>query len=216
MAKKITIKPAKSSEKVIGRLSLYRRLLLRLQVDQLNIYSHELAILAGVSAAQVRRDIMTIGYEGSPNKGYNKQQLIESIGSYLDDPQGQRLALVGVGHLGRAVLNYFSGKRPNLTIAAAFDEDVSRTGRVIHGIRCHSIESLVDVVREKEITVGIIAVPANEAQDVASKLVEGGVRGIVNFAPVSLNVPKDVYVTDLDITTTFETTAYFARRRENL
>ena len=216
MAKKSATKSIKSSEKVVGRLSLYRRLLLRFQVDQLNIYSHELATLAGVSAAQVRRDIMTIGYEGSPNKGYNRQHLIESIGSYLDDPHGQRLALVGVGHLGRAALNYFSGKRPNLTIAAAFDSDPGRTGRVIHGTRCYPIESMVDVVREKDITVGIIAVPANAANDVAEKLVEGGVRGIVNFAPVSLNVPENVYVTDLDITTTFETTAYFARKMDSI
>lgn len=201
--------------RVVGRLCLYRRLLIRsLHEGTAHIYSHELAGLAGASAAQVRRDLMTIGFEGSPKRGYSKQGLIDSIGHFLDDPQGQRLALVGVGLLGRSIINYFVGKRPNLTIAAAFDIDPQRVNRVIHGCHCHPVDELAPIVRAQGISVGIITVPAGVAQNIADRLVEGGVRSIVNFAPVALRVPDGVYVQDIDITTTLETAAFFARRQD--
>lgn len=201
--------------RVIGRLSLYRRLLIRsLTEGSPNVYSHELAGLAGASAAQVRRDLMTIGFEGSPKRGYSRQGLIDSIGQYLDDPAGQRLALVGVGLLGRSIINYFVGKRPNLTIAAAFDIDPQRVNRVIHGCHCYPMEELQGIVRSHGISVGIITVPAGAAQSVADHLVGGGVRSIVNFAPVALRVPDGVFIQDIDITTSLETAAFYARRQD--
>ena len=110
--------------KTIGRLSQYRRLLgLRLAMGQRNVYSHELAAFAGVTAAQVRRDLMIVGAKGSPTKGYDVHALIECLGGVLDDPAGQRAALVGIGNLGRALLTYFHGRRPKLSIVAAFDVD---------------------------------------------------------------------------------------------
>ncbi len=201
-------------DKTIGRLSLYRRLLNRLFGEGVrNIYSHQLAVMAGVTPAQVRRDIMSIGYSGNPNKGYDLGELIESIGHSLDDPEGQRAALVGVGNLGRALLTYFSGRRPKLSIVAAFDSDPERTGRVIQGCRCYSIERLPEVVREHGITIGTITVPATEAQKVADTLVRAGIRGIMNFAPVRIRVPVTVYVEDIDMTMALEKVAYFARKK---
>ena len=167
--------------------------------------------MAGATAAQVRRDIMNIGYSGNPNRGYDVKELSGSIGSFLDEPEGQRAALVGVGNLGRAMLSYFAGRRPKLFIDAAFDNDPKKFGRVINGCHCFPIEEIGRVVAEKKITIGIITVPANEAQKTTDILVRAGVRGILNFAPVPLRIPSNVYVEDIDMTMSLEKVAYFAR-----
>lgn len=201
-------------DKTIGRLSLYRRLLNRLLDENVrNIYSHQLAAMAGVTAAQVRRDIMSIGYSGNPNRGYDLVEFIGSIGKSLDDPEGQRVALVGVGNLGRAILTYFTGRRPKLTIVAAFDNDPRKYNRVIQGCRCYSIEQLPEIVEALDITIGTITVPANEAQWVADLLVQAGIMGILNYAPVRIRVPSTVYVEDIDMSMALEKVAYFARKK---
>jgi redox-sensing transcriptional repressor len=202
------------SDKTIGRLSIYRRILNRLlSEDVRNVFSHQLAIMAGVTPAQVRRDIMSIGYSGNPNRGYGVIELIESIGHSLDDSEGQNVALVGVGNLGRAILTYFSGRRPKLSIVAAFDNDPRKYDRVIQGCRCYNIERMEDIVRELGITIGAITVPSGEAQKVANALVHSGVKGILNYAPVRIQVPLNVYVEDIDMTMALEKVAYFARKK---
>lgn len=201
------------SEKTIGRLSLYRRLLGTLLADGTRyVYSHQLAKLVGGTAAQVRRDVMAVGYNGSPVRGYDVQELIEAIRVYLDAPTLQGIALVGIGKLGRAIMAYFTGRRPNLSIVAAFDNDPYKADRVIHGCRCYVLEDLDRVVKEQGIRVAIIAVPATEAQAVADMLVRAGVAGILNFAPVRLQVPRHIYVEDIDMTMSLEKVAYFARQ----
>ncbi|MGI5865236.1 MAG: redox-sensing transcriptional repressor Rex [Myxococcales bacterium] len=202
-----------ASERTIGRLSLYRRALLRLQAEEHRpfVYSHELAVLTGVSAAQVRRDLMSIGYSGSPNRGYDIGELVRSIGEQLDDPTGQGMAVVGVGNLGRAIINYVSRQRPCLQVAAAFDKDPEKAGRVIQGCRVYPLEQMPEIVREKRVQIGVISVPASAAQDAADRLVAAGVSGILNFAPASVRVPANVYSEDLDLITTLEKVAYFAR-----
>jgi redox-sensing transcriptional repressor len=201
------------SEKVVGRLSLYRRVLSNIRkTGSRQLFSHDLAALAGVSAAQVRRDIMHIGYSGNPNRGYGVNDLLESIEVFLDTPGGQRAALIGVGNLGRSILSYFSGRRPHLTITAAFDSDPEKYGRVILGCRCYSMEELDTVIRSQQICCAIITTPADAAQPTADRLVAAGVRGILNFAPATVRVPANVYVEDIDMATSLEKVAYFARQ----
>ena len=200
------------SDKSIGRLSLYRRLLNVLQAEGIrNIYSHQLATIAGCTGAQVRRDLMVVGYCGSPTNGCEVPRLIESLREFLDAPGGQGVALVGVGNLGKAILSFFAGRRPNLQITAAFDNDSYKVNRVIHGCRCYSMENLYEVTQGQSIRLAIITVPAPAAQSVADALVKGGVRGILNFAPVRLRVPPHVYIEDIDMTVSLEKVAYFAR-----
>ena len=200
------------SAKTVGRLSLYRRLLARLQSEGTkNVYSHELATIAGCTAAQLRRDIMAIGYSGNPIHGYDVEQLIESIGRFLDARETIGVALVGVGNLGRAILHYFAGRRPKLAIVAAFDSDPQKAGRVIHDCRCYDVAEMPRIIGEKGIALAIITVPGDQAQRVADILIMAGVRGILNFAPAPLRTPKWVYVEDLDMTTSLEKVAYFAR-----
>lgn len=205
-----------ASGKTIGRLSLYRRVLSRLLSEgECSIFSHQLAALVGGTAAQVRRDMMSVGYTGSPTRGYDIQNLTDSIARFLESPEGQRVALVGVGNLGRALLAYFSGRRPKLSVEAAFDTDPGKCGRVIHGCRCYAMDDLSRVVSELGITIGVIAVPADQAQAVADRLCQTGVCGLLNFAPTRLWTPSSVYVEDIDMTMSLEKVAFFARQRAN-
>jgi len=204
-----------ASDKTIGRLSLYRRSLFRLQSESRPfVYSHEIAAETGVSAAQVRRDLMAIGYSGSPNRGYQTTELIKSISEQLDGPENTGVALFGLGNLGRAIIAYVSRQRPNLAIAAAFDADPAKTGRVIQGCRCYGVDEIQAIAKERSLKVGIVAVPAFAAQDAADRLVAAGITGLLNFAPHSLKVPSHVYVEELDLTLSLEKVAYFARRSQ--
>lgn len=202
------------SPKTISRLSLYRRLLATYNSAQSErIYSHELARCAGVSAAQVRRDIMGLGYSGTPNTGYDVRALIDNIAAHIDAPGGQQVGLVGIGNLGKAILSYFSsGKKTQLKVVAAFDIAPEKTDRLISGCRCYRIEQLPEVVRQEQISVGIIAVPAEMAQETAGLLMAAGITGILNFAPVPIKVLPRVYVENVDITIKLETVAFFAAR----
>jgi redox-sensing transcriptional repressor len=200
--------------KTIGRLSLYRRLLHGLlQTGKESVHSHELADLADATAAQVRRDLMVVGRAGTPRRGYNVRDLIDGIGAVLDAPMTQGVALVGAGNLGRAILAFFRGRRPKLSIMAAFDVDPAKIGQVIDGVRCYPAEEMERVIGEKNLRVGIVTVPASEAQRVADALVRSGVRGILNFAPVPLRVPDGVFVEQTDMTMSLEKAAYFARQK---
>lgn len=200
------------SERTIGRLSQYRSFLSRLlREDATHVYSHQLAAYCGVTSSQVRRDMMAIHHSGSPSRGYGLVALLGDIGRVLDEPAGERVAVVGVGNLGRALMAYFAGRRPKMEIAAAFDSDPAKVGRLFHGCRCHPMDELERVMAEAGIRVAVIAVPGGEAQAVASRLVQAGARGLLNFAPVRLTVPEGVHVEYIDMVMALEKVAYFAR-----
>lgn len=199
-------------EKTVERLILYRRLLLGFQGNGTNnIFSHQLATLAGVTSAQLRKDLTPTGYYGSPVHGYDIAQLMNSISEIIDAPQMQNVVLVGLGHLGRAVLDYFQGRRPKLQIIAAFDTDPVKINRVIHGCRCYHTNEMEKVIQENNSIVGILAVPLDEAQDIAERMVNAGIRGLLNYAPMRLDLPNDVYVENRDMIMAVEKAAYFAR-----
>ncbi len=201
------------SEKTIGRLSLYRSILHRLlREGTRHVFSHELAAMAGGTPSQVRRDLMDIGASGSPNKGYEVEGLIRSIGECLDPEEPEGVALIGAGNLGGAIMAFFSGRRPRLRIVAAFDTDPFKVNRVLHGVRCYPMSDLERILGEEGIRVAVLTVPGAEAQQVADRLVRAGVRGILNFAPVRLKVLPDVYVENADVAMQLEKVAYFARQ----
>lgn len=209
------------SEKTIERLILYRGLLLQANHEnESGIYSHQLARMAGFTPAQVRRDLMQVGYTGSPARGYDKVKLIQSISALVDPAEKREIALAGIGSIGRAILAYFHGRSSLLEITAAFDTDPEKTDRVIHGCRCHPVDRLTDIARERGIRTGILCVPAGAAQSVTDAFVEGGVRGILNYAPTRLIVPPDVYVENRDMIMAVEKVVYFSgfktgQRKEN-
>ena len=201
-------------EKTIERLALYRRLLSDLKEKGLeHLYSHQLAEFTRNTPAQIRRDIMTTGYAANARKGYSIEDLIKKIDDTLAGPQKQKIALVGIGNLGRAILAYFNNQHSALMIVAAFDSDEAKVNRVIAGCRCYHMKELEGKVREEGIDLAIITVPGRNAQEVADKLEAAGIAGILNFAPVPLKLPDSVYTDRIDITTAIEKVAYFASRK---
>ncbi len=203
-----------TSEKTVARLSLYRRCLTELaQAGSHHTYSHELAKLAGVTAAQVRRDLMVVGYDGSPRRGYEVMGLGQSIEQFLDGTDAQRAVLVGVGNLGRAILAYFRGKMPHLDIVAAFDNDPHKVDRVIMGCRCFEMARLEEIVSQEHAQTAILTVPADEAQRVADRLFQVGILGILNFAPARLRSPAGVFIEQMDMAVALQKVAYFSRQK---
>jgi redox-sensing transcriptional repressor len=199
--------------RTIGRLTLYWRTLRDLASEgQTNIYSHDLASRSRVTAAQVRRDLMFVGYSGTPARGYDVAKLREYIEAFVFPEEEQKAIIAGVGNIGRALLSFFVGRRPTLSIIASIESNPEKFGRMILGCPCYSIENAEDVIREQGITVGIIAVPDKEAQYVADVFVVAGIRGILNFARTALRVPSKVYVEDIDLAMSMDRVAFFARQ----
>ena len=155
---------------------------------------------------------MEIGYSGNPKTGYDIDELIKHIGDFLDNPQGEPVALIGVGNLGRALLDFFASQHPKLKIVAAFDNDPQKTGRVINGCRCYHISEAHTVIAQENIRVAILAVPAEAAQSASEMLIKAGIRGFLNFAPEPLHVPGKITVENIDMTMALEKTAFLARQ----
>ncbi|MBS0010777.1 MAG: redox-sensing transcriptional repressor Rex [Bacteroidales bacterium] len=198
--------------KTVERLSGYRRNLMDyLAAGNNYIYSHELAALLHITAVQVRRDLMLIGYSSVQKKGYDIKELINTIGDIIDSEQGQNVAVIGIGNLGRAVTAYFKGKRSKLNIVAAFDNDPAKVNRVIAGVRCYPLDQLADIVREQNISIAMFTMPPDFARAMADTAVKAGIRGILNFTTVPLNVPPNVYLEEYDMITSIEKLAYFVK-----
>lgn len=203
-------------ERTVERLSEYRRSLLQcLEEGKTHIFSHELAELHHNTAVQVRRDIMFIGYTSMQRKGYDVRELIDVIGDILDSERGLNVAVIGIGNLGRAVTTYFVGKRSKLNIIATFDVDTTKIDRVISGVKCYPLSRLKEVVASHQITIAIMTVPADSATQVSAQLVEAGIKGVLNFTTVPLNVTDKVYLDEYDMITSLEKVAYFVKTSLN-
>lgn len=205
----------KLPEKTIERLSQYRRTLLNcLHSGQTHIFSHELAALLNITAVQVRRDIMFLGYTSIQRKGYDIQEMVNVIGNLLDSKEVMNVAVIGIGHLGTAITTYFKGKRAKLDIVASFDVDPQKIGKIIAGVKCYSITQAHETVKDLNITVGIVTLPPEHAAEVVEKFVNAGVKGFLNFTTVPLNVPSNVYLEEFDMITSLEKVAYFAKKHK--
>jgi len=204
----------KLPEKTIGRLSEYRRTLLNcLAKGKTHIYSHELANLHNITAVQVRRDIMLIGYSTTLKKGYDVKALIDVIAKIIDTEDGLNAAIIGVGNLGKAITTYLNGKRTKLRIIAAFDTDPDKTNRVIAGIKCYPMSEIHKIIKEQDISIGIITVPPEDAPSVSETLVNSGIKGILNYTSTSLNVPQNIYLEEYDMITSLEKVAYYVKQK---
>lgn len=201
-------------DKTIERLSQYRRnLLIALSKGKEFIFSHEIAQLLHITPVQVRRDIMLIGYNGTLRKGYDVKELIELIGNIIDTEDGQNVCIMGLGNLGKAIIKYFSGKRPKLKIVASFDTNTEKTGQLYAGIPVFHVDELQAKINELSISIGIITVPFDKAGSTAEHLVESGIKGILNFSSKHLNLPGHVYLEEYDMITSLEKVAYHTKRK---
>lgn len=205
----------KLPEKTVERLSQYRRALNNcLAEGQTRIYSHELAVLLNITAVQVRRDIMFIGYSSIQRKGYDIKDLIGVISKIIDTKEPLNVAVVGYGNLGKAITTYFIGNRPKLNLVAAFDIDPKKIGQRLNNIPCYSIERLREIISNKDISIAVLTVPTSSAKEMAKVLTQTGIKGILNFTTVNLNLKEDIYLEEYDMITSLEKVAYFVKHNE--
>lgn len=198
--------------KTVERLSEYRRTLLDCLREKKNfIFSHDLAARLHITAVQVRRDLMLIGYSSVQRKGYDVKELIDTIGKIIDAEKSINVAVVGIGNLGRAVAGYFKGKRSKLNLVASFDNDQQKVNKVISGVKCYPYNEAEKILKELDIRIAILTVPPDNAREITEELVRYGIKGILNFTTVALNVPQDVYLEEYDMITSMEKVAYFVK-----
>jgi len=186
-------------DETIRRLPIYLRgLLYSSEQGQQDISSHDLADFVRINSWQIRKDFSYFGGFGTRGIGYNVEKLIKEIKRILKLDVLRKVALVGVGNLGSAILAYPGFKMYGFQIAAAFDNNPRKVGRKINNI---VIENVCDlpVLKKRRINLAIIAVPRDAAQQVASVLVKAGVKGILKFSPCYIAVPKKVKVITIDI-----------------
>jgi redox-sensing transcriptional repressor len=200
---------------VIRRLPLYARSLRSLLRQGVTlISSHELGDRMNVRAAQIRKDLSYFGEFGRPGLGYEVAQLLHQIERILGLTQEWRVALVGIGHLGNAVARHEELHRQCIRIAALFDCDPHKIGARINGMPILDDDQIPRVIRARGITLAIIAVPARHAQVVADRLIAAGVHGILNYAPIVIQVPEGVWVRNIDPVVMLQSMTYYLARDE--
>ena len=205
----------KVPEGTISRLFVYLREITELaRLNIRTISSAELGERTNLSDAQVRKDFGYFGQFGVSGAGYDVNELKQALEKILGKNKAWNVAVVGVGHLGSALLSYSGFNKHGLNVIAAFDADSRKVGKKISDITVSSIDELPKVVANKKISIGILAIPAESAQEVAEKLISAGVECLLNFAPVSLNVPENVKVKDVDLSRELETLSYFLANKK--
>jgi redox-sensing transcriptional repressor len=194
---------------VVGRVSLYLRQLESIQRQgDATVSSSQLGAALGISDAQVRKDLAFFGQFGYPGIGYRVDELIETLRRILGIDRDWPLALVGMGNLGRALLRYRGFRSRGFHIVALFDNDPSKVGQVYDSLTVEPIERLESIAPALGISLAVLSVPADAAQRVADLMVSCGIQGILNFAPVPLNLSPSVNVVAVDLSVQLEHLAY--------
>ena len=202
-------------EKTIERLSEYRRSLLSCHKQGItHIFSHVLAGMHGITAVQVRRDLMLIGFSSDTKKGYEVKTLIEFINQILDSKDVMNVAIIGMGNLGQAITKYFNGKRRKLRIVAAFDVSPEKVGKQIDEIPCYHMDQFADKVSSMDISIAVISSPSRVAPSLVVPIINAGIKGVLNFTSAPLNFPQGIVSENYDITTILEKVAYFVKEAE--
>ena len=197
-------------EVVIERLPLYiQKLNLLLREGRSRISSKELGELLKMTSSQIRRDFAYFGGFGKKGTGYDIVYLMESLRTILNLNQIWQMLVVGVGHIGKAVLNYNGFSRKGFEVVAAFDSSKEVIGQKIGGILIQDINDLEKYFSISNVKIAAITVPAEQAQLVCDRLVGCGIKAILNYAPVTLEVPEDVKVTYVDPISKLQKMAYY-------
>ncbi|NLC76801.1 MAG: redox-sensing transcriptional repressor Rex [Clostridia bacterium] len=199
------MKTIKIPEATIIRLSVYSRYLA--QCDRrgiVTISSNEIAEGVGVSSAQVRKDLAYFGEFGTRGVGYNVKDLHRHIMKILGLNQKWPLVIVGAGNLGTALSMYGGFRERGFHVVGIFDDDPNKIGYKLNGVEVYPVSKLKEVVAEGNAKIGVITVPALAAQEVANQLIEAGVKALLNFAPIVLNVPPEIELRNVDLSVNLE------------
>ena len=193
-------RPESIPDPAVRRLSLYLRQLEAFQrKNRQTISSKHLGESLNLTDAQVRKDLAYFGQFGHPGIGYRVDDLIQQIRKILGTDKTWNVMLVGAGNLGRALSGYKGFQPKGFRLVAVFDNDASKIGRRLGPFTIQPLADAPAAVQKEQIKLAILAVPADNAQDVADQLVAAGVRGLLNFAPVSISAPPDVAISTVDV-----------------
>jgi redox-sensing transcriptional repressor len=202
-------------EVVINRLPVYARALTELASrGETVVSSQALGELLDVTPAQIRKDLSYFGRFGKQGRGYNVNSLLSKLREILGIDRQWRLIVVGVGRLGQAIAEYGGFGPQGFEIVAAFDASDAIVGREIGGVNVKPIDEMERFLRDSRVDIGIVAVPATDAQRVVDRLVALGVRAILNYAPITAHVPKDVTIRHIDPVLAMQSMTFYIKRAE--
>ena len=198
------------SKATIDRLPLYNRTLRLAQDDGMDIISSdELGRRLELTPEQIRKDLALFGQFGKKGVGYYVNELKFNVGKILGLDNHWNIAIVGIGHLGVALANYQNFIALGFNLVALFDNDPNIIGKTVNHVKVKSIDDLPEYAKKLKIDIGVIAVPAQFAQQVADKLVKANIKGIWNFAPVKMRVPEDVKIVNEDLSVGLSRLSYY-------
>lgn len=201
-------------EATVARLPEYLRLLTEtLDAGVSNVSSDELADMAGVNAAKVRKDLSYLGTYGVRGVGYEVEYLIYQVRRELGLDHDWPVVIVGAGNLGQALAGYGGFRSRGYPVAGIVDIDPAKVGTMLGDVEVRSVDDLGKIVKARAVSIGVVATSAISAQDAADKLVAAGVTSILNFAPVLLNVPSTVTVRKVDLAVELQILSYYEQRR---
>jgi redox-sensing transcriptional repressor len=202
------------SKATIDRLPLYFRTLRLAQDEGIDIISSdELGRRLGITPEQIRKDLASFGQFGKKGVGYYVNELKRNVGEILGLNNHWNIAVVGIGHLGAALANYQNFVTLGFNLVALFDQDPNVIGTTVNHVKVEDSRRMKEIVQERNIQIGIIAVPAAFAQGVADKLVAAGVKGIWNFAPIKMEVPDSMHIVNEDLSIGLSSLSYHITRK---
>jgi redox-sensing transcriptional repressor len=205
----------KISDSTIRRMSKYFRSLEQLIDKRVETVSSDtLAEMDGITSAQVRKDLSFFGTFGKRGFGYNTKALKKQIENILGLYRTWNVTIVGAGNIGRALTDYAEFKKQGFIIRLIMDKSPEKIGQTVQGLTIEDFNNVKELVKDGQIDVAIIAVPADNAQSVADKLVDAGIKAILNFAPRSLKVPNDVLVKYENMAVEMEALSYFLSNKK--
>ncbi len=204
------------SRATVDRLPLYFRTLRLIKSEGSDIVSsEELGRRIGVTPEQIRKDLAGFGAFGKKGVGYHVAELLQNISTILGIDRQWNIAIVGVGHLGWALANYRNFISMGFHVVALFDQNPAIVGQIINGVEVLPALDIERTIKERNIHIGVIAVPAGEAQSLADRMVAAGVQGIWNFAPVRIQVPPPIQLVSEDLSVGLTTLSYHLRRQNH-
>jgi len=187
------------SEGIISRLSQYLKCVVQLkETGKRTVTSKEISDSTNVNSAGVRRDLIYFGVKGKRGVGFNIDDLVRSFNKILGYDRVVNVILIGAGNLGRAILNYKMLDRFGFKIEHVFDKDILKIGKTVSGRKVKDIKEIKEVIMDENVEIAIIAVPPKEAQKVANKLVDAGIKVIMNYTSIPIKVPKKVKIQTTD------------------
>jgi len=198
----------------INRLSIYYRYLERLSETEKGrnlktISSQKISQITGINSTQVRKDLAYFGEFGKRGIGYPINNLVKELRKILGLDKKWKIIIVGAGNLGKALINYQGFKKRGFLVKGIFDNNSTKIGKKIDNILIYDVKDMEEFIREWNIQIGILAVPANSAQNIANKMVAGGIESILNFAPICLKLLPKIKINNVDLSIELDGLTYY-------